>query len=75
MQGAFPCCPARWHDQNCLNKFKRYFGTAVPKERVSLAAVSTFSDLARWMIAQSDKITVQGKGRFEMLHMEYLDHN
>ena len=59
--------------KNCLNKFKRYFGLSVPKSKTSLVALSTFSDLARWMISQTDKISVQGRGRFEMLHTEYLD--
>lgn len=60
--------------KNCLNKFKRYFGFTVPDEKVSLIAVSTFSDLARWMITQNEKISVSGKGRFEMLHTEYLEN-
>ena len=60
--------------KNCLNKFKRYFGYAIPEERTSLIAISTFSDLARWMISQNDKITVSDKGRFEMLHTEYLEN-
>ena len=59
--------------KNCLNKFKRYFGFKVPGDRVSLTAVSTFSDLARWMISQNEKIAVKNKGRFEMLHTEYLE--
>jgi hypothetical protein len=59
--------------KNCLRKFKRYFGFTVPEERVSLAAISTFSDLARWMIAQNEKISVQDRGRFEILHAEYLE--
>ncbi|MBR4872772.1 MAG: bifunctional metallophosphatase/5'-nucleotidase [Clostridia bacterium] len=54
--------------KNCLLKFKRYFGFVVPEEKVSLTAVSTFSDLARWMITQNEKIAVEGKGRFEVLH-------
>ena len=61
--------------KNCLNKFKRYFGFSVPEEKVSLIAVSTFSDLARWMITQNEKIEVSEKGRFEMLHTEYLENN
>ena len=60
--------------KNCLNKFKRYFGFAVPEERVSLIAISTFSDLARWMITQNDKITIKDKGRFQMLNTEYLEN-
>ena len=59
--------------KNCLRKFKRYFGFAVPEERVSLIAVSTFSDLARWMITQNEKIAVRDRGRFEIHHAEYLD--
>ena len=59
--------------KNCLYKFKRYFGFTVPEEKVSLIAISTFSDLARWMIAQNEKIAVQDRGRFEMLHTEYLE--
>ena len=59
--------------KNCLNKFKRYFGFTVPEQKVSLIAISTFSDLARWMISQSGKIAVQERGRFEMYHTEYLD--
>ena len=59
--------------KNCLCKFKRYFGFTVPEEKVSLIAISTFSDLARWMIAQNEKITVQDRGRFEILHAEYLE--
>lgn len=59
--------------KNCLNKFKRYFGFAVPEEKTSLIAISTFSDLARWMINQNEKITVQGKGRFEILNDENLE--
>ena len=61
--------------KNCLNKFKRYFGLTVPEEKASLIAISTFSDLARWMIAQNGKIEVKNKGRFEMLHTEYLESN
>lgn len=59
--------------KNCLNKFKRYFGFAVPDDRVELVAISTFSDLARWMIEEDEPITVKGKGRFEILHREYLE--
>ena len=59
--------------KNCLRKFKRYFGFAVPEERIALIAVSTFSDLARWMILQNQKISVQDRGRFEILHEEYLE--
>ena len=59
--------------QNCLRKSKRYFGLAVPEDRVSLVAVSTFSDLARWMIAQNGRIAVGNRGRFEILHTEYLE--
>lgn len=59
--------------KNCLNKFKRYFGFKIADERVSLLAVSTFSDLARWMISRNEKITVGDKGRFKLLHREYLE--
>jgi 2',3'-cyclic-nucleotide 2'-phosphodiesterase (5'-nucleotidase family) len=59
--------------KNCLRKFKRYFGLTVPEEKVSLMAVSTFGDLARWMITQNKKISVSGRGRFEILHKEYLE--
>ena len=59
--------------KNCLRKFKRYFGFDVPEERVNLIAISTFSDLARWMIAQNEKIAVRDRGRFEILHPEYLE--
>ncbi|MBO7274000.1 MAG: 5'-nucleotidase C-terminal domain-containing protein, partial [Clostridia bacterium] len=59
--------------KNCLNKFKRYFGFVVPEEKTTLIAVSTFSDLARWMITQNEKIAIKGRGRFEMLHTEYLE--
>ena len=58
--------------KNCLNKFKRYFGFTVPEERASLIAISTFSDLARWMIAQDGRIAVSDRGRFEILNAEYL---
>ena len=61
--------------KNCLNKFKRYFGFTVPEEKTSLIAVSTFSDLARWMITQNDKIAVHDRGRFEILNAEYLEKN
>ena len=60
--------------KNCANKFKRYFGTVLPEEKIKLVAISTFSDLARWMISQTEKIIVQNKGRFEMLHTEYLQN-
>ena len=60
--------------KNCANKFKRYFGYVLPEENVKLVAISTFSDLARWMITQNGKITVCEKGRFELLHMEYLQN-
>ena len=60
--------------KNCLNKFKRYFGFAIAEEKVSLTAISTFSDLARWMITQNKKISVCDKGRFEMLHTEYVEN-
>ena len=60
--------------KNCLNKFKRYFGFAVPEDRVDLMAISTFSDLAKWMIAQNEKVTVKDKGRFLILHPEYLEN-
>jgi 2',3'-cyclic-nucleotide 2'-phosphodiesterase (5'-nucleotidase family) len=59
--------------KNCLNKFKRYFGFTVSEEKVNLIAISTFSDLARWMITQNEKIVVRDKGRFEILHSEYLE--
>jgi hypothetical protein len=59
--------------KNCLNKFKRYFGFAVPEEKASLVAISTFSDLTRWMITQNEPISVHAKGRFEMRHTEYLE--
>lgn len=58
--------------KNCLHKFKRYFGFAVEEGKSSLVAVSTFSDLARWLISQNDQITVGGKGRFQMLNAEHL---
>ena len=58
--------------KNCLIKFKRYFGFEVSDERVSLAAISTFSDLARWMISQNTPIAVRDRGRFEILHPELL---
>jgi 5'-nucleotidase len=60
--------------KNCLNKFKRYFGYVVPEQQTSLVALSTFSDLARWMITQNGPIAVLGKGRFEMLHEECLEN-
>lgn len=60
--------------KNCLTKFKRYFGYTIPEEKKTLIAVSTFSDLARWMITQNGKIAVHDKGRFEILHPEYLDN-
>ena len=60
--------------KNCLNKFKRYFGFSIKEEKVSLIAISTFSDLARWMITQNEKIAVKDKGRFELLHKEYLEN-
>ena len=59
--------------KNCLRKFKRYFGYTIPEDRVSLIAISTFSDLARWMITQNETISVRDRGRFEILHPEYLD--
>ena len=58
--------------KNCFNKFKRYFGMSVSEDRTNLIAVSTFSDLARWLITQNEKITVRNKGRFEPHHLEYL---
>jgi 5'-nucleotidase len=61
--------------KNCLNKFKMYFGFTVPEEKTSLIAVSTFSDLARWMITQNDKISVRDRGRFEILNAQYLEKN
>ena len=61
--------------KNCANKFKRYFGMVLPEEKINLVAISTFSDLARWMISQTEKIVVQNKGRFEMLHTEYLQNS
>ena len=60
--------------KNCANKFKRYFGMVLPEEKIKLVAISTFSDLARWMISQTKKIVVENKGRFEMLHTEYLQN-
>ena len=60
--------------KNCANKFKRYFGYVLPEENMKLVAISTFSDLTRWMIMQNGKITVCDKGRFEMLHMECLQN-
>ena len=54
--------------KNCLHKFKRYFGIAVPDDRVELVAISTFSDLVRWMITQNEPIEVKNKGRFEILN-------
>ena len=56
--------------KNCMNKFKRYFGFSVPEEKASLIAVSTFSDLARWLITQNEKVSVRDKGRFVMLNAE-----
>ena len=61
--------------KNCMTKFKRYFGFKLPEEKASLIAISTFSDLARWMITQNEKIAVKGRGRFEMLHTEYLEND
>ena len=58
--------------KNCMNKFKRYFGTALAEEKASLVTLSTFNDLARWMISQKGKIEVRDRGRFEILHPEYL---
>jgi 5'-nucleotidase len=58
--------------KNCVTKFKRYFGVVIPEDRITLTAISTFSDLARWMISQKEKIEVKGRGRFGMLHTEYL---
>ena len=60
--------------KNCFNKFKRYFGVALSEDRASLMSISTFSDLARWMITKNEKIAVSDKGRFEMLHTEYLEN-
>ena len=56
--------------KNCLNKFKRYFGFSIDEEKVDLIAISTFSDLARWMIAQNEKITVREKGRFTIFNLD-----
>ena len=58
--------------KNCMNKFKRYFGTALAEEKASLVTLSTFNDLARWMISQNGKIEVRDRGRFEIIHAEYL---
>ena len=58
--------------QNCMNKFVRYFGMEISEERADLVSVSTFSDLARWMLSQDGEIAVENKGRFEIHHMEYL---
>ena len=58
--------------KNCMNKFKRYFGTDLAEKNASLVTLSTFNDLARWMISQKDKIEVRDRGRFEILHPEYL---
>ena len=58
--------------ENCFTKFKRYFGLSLPEERARLVAISTFGDLARWMIGQTEKITVTEKGRFEILNKESL---
>lgn len=58
--------------ENCLHKFKRYFGFSIPAEQTNLIAISTFSDLVRWMITQNEKIAVHDKGRFIMHHAEYL---
>ena len=59
--------------KNCLIKCKRYFGCEIPEDKTSLIAISTFSDLARWMITQNEKISVKNKGRFEILHKEHLN--
>ena len=58
--------------KNCFHKFKRYFGFVLSEERAKLVSFSTFSDLAKWMITQNEKITVRNKGRFEILHAESL---
>ena len=58
--------------ENCFTKFKRYFGLSLPEERARLVAISTFGDLARWMIGQTEKIAVTEKGRFEILNKESL---
>ena len=61
--------------RNCLNKFSKYFGFSIPEGRASLASVSAFSDLARWMIDKREKITVEGRGRFEILNSENTQKN
>ena len=58
---------------NCANKFIRYFGFDIPEEKISLVSISTFSDLAKWMLSQKELVKIEGKGRFEILHREYLD--
>ena len=59
--------------KNCFNKFEKYFGFAIPDGRASLASVSTFGDLARWMIDKREKIAVECKGRFEILNSQLFE--
>jgi 5'-nucleotidase len=61
--------------KNCFTKIRRYFGLTVPEERSALMAISTFSDLARWLMTRNERIEVREKGRFVILHPEALDGN
>ena len=55
---------------NCASGFIRYFSLSIPEERKQTVSLSSYYDLARWFLAQPDKVSVNGRGRFIIHNFE-----
>ncbi len=54
---------------NCLKSFLKYFGIC-PPENARKVSLSTYCDLARWMLAQEEPVCVASDVRFTILNYE-----
>ncbi len=50
--------------KNAADSFLRYFGFTIAPERQKLVSLSTYNDLAKWMLSQDEPVKIHGRGRF-----------
>ncbi|MBR6381522.1 MAG: bifunctional metallophosphatase/5'-nucleotidase [Lachnospiraceae bacterium] len=56
--------------KNCSESFLRYFGFAIPPERIRLVSLSTYCDLAKWCLMRRSPVEAPEQGRFRILNFE-----
>ena len=56
---------------NCIENCYTYFGKVFNAERCKMVSLSTYNDLARWFLSQTDEIVAPEKNRFVIENLDF----